>query len=229
MAKPKKSYIANQIFIGLPWKNVRPKYDRIIPKLEKKYPLHFAIVGRNDGQDAQHLFEIIKNRISESSFAVFDATSGNANVSLEYGYAEGLDVPRAIFLSDHKAANKGKSGNPIISDLSGQRRVHYKTEKALLTELEKTCRTHAYTVRFEKALKTLFKRKGKGGKKSGRALALKIIRQLDGKQSVRRADLTQNILAQGYTDKEINDLLKSLHLKKIITCSVGRYADVSIK
>ena len=117
MASTKREFIPNQVFIGLPWKNVRPKYDHIIPMLEKKYPLHFTIVGRNDGQDARDLFEIIKQRITSSSYAVFDATSGNANVSLEYGFAEGIEVPRAIFVSAHKAAQKQTPGSPIISDL----------------------------------------------------------------------------------------------------------------
>ena len=134
MATSNREFIPNQVFIGLPWKNVRPKYDRIIPKLEKKYPLYFTIVGRDDGQDARALFEVIKSRIAASSYAVFDATAGNANVSLEYGYAEGIEVPRAIFLSAHKAAQKVSAGDPIISDLTGMRRVPYN-----------------YTKRFEKA------------------------------------------------------------------------------
>ena len=38
--------IPNQVFLGLPWKTVRPKYERITQKLRKKYPLSFVIVGR---------------------------------------------------------------------------------------------------------------------------------------------------------------------------------------
>lgn len=131
MADTKREFTPNQIFVGLPWKNVRPKYDQIIHEMEKKYPLYFTIIGRGDGQDAQDLFEIIKQRIASSSYAVFDATGGNANVSLEYGYAEGIEVPRAIFLSARKAAQQHTAGSPIISDLTGKRRVQYKTEKTL--------------------------------------------------------------------------------------------------
>jgi hypothetical protein len=97
MALIKRKFIPNQVFVGLPWRIVRPKYERIISALEKKYPLHFTIVGRDDNQDAEALFEVIKGRIMSSSYALFDATGGNANVSLEYGYAEGIEVPRAIF------------------------------------------------------------------------------------------------------------------------------------
>ena len=82
--------IPNQVFIGCPWKGILPKYEAAIPKLQQKYPIGFAIVGRGDSQDAKDLFDIIKRRILNSSFSVFDATGGNANVSLEYGFAEAL-------------------------------------------------------------------------------------------------------------------------------------------
>jgi len=114
MAAAKRNFVPNQVFVGLPWKTVRPKYERVIDKLAKTYPICFTIVGRNDGQDALDLFEIIKDRISTSSYAVFDATGGNANVSLEYGYAEGIGVPKCIFLSSHKTSQRDSSSSPII-------------------------------------------------------------------------------------------------------------------
>jgi hypothetical protein len=52
MTTSNRELIPNQVFIGLPWKNVRPQYDRLIPELEKKYPLYFTIIGRDDGQEA---------------------------------------------------------------------------------------------------------------------------------------------------------------------------------
>lgn len=131
MAGKNRNFIPNQVFLGLPWKNVRPKYESVITGIKKKYPLHFAIVGRDDGTDAQSLFDIIKERISSSSSAIFDATGGNANVSLEYGYAEGIGVPRTIFLSAHKAAQKQSAGGPIISDLLGMRRVSTRPTRRL--------------------------------------------------------------------------------------------------
>lgn len=228
MANTKREFIQNQVFIGLPWKNVRAKYDHIIPTLEKKFPLHFTIVGRNDGQDAHDLFEIIKLRISSSSYAIFDATGGNANVSLEYGYAEGIDVPRAIFLSAHKAAQKQTSGSPIISDLGGKRRIQYKKEQTLSTELHKLCREHPYTKRFEKMLLSALKGKSKGAKKSGRTLALKIIRALDGAMQMRRAGLIQVLQADGYKEGEVETMLKKLNSSGVVKCTVGKYSDVYI-
>jgi hypothetical protein len=228
MKGTRRKFVSNQVFLGLPWKNVRAKYDRIIAKLDKKYPIHFTIVGRNDQQDAEDLFEIIKQRIASSSYAVFDATGGNANVSLEYGYAEGLEVPRAIFLSAHKAAQKHDATSPIISDLGGKRRVQYKTEVTLSSELHKLCRQHDYTKRFEKALSVALKGKTKGAKKSGRALALKIVHALDGKGKIRRAELFQQLQAIDYEETVIDALLKRLHTAGVIKCSVGNYSDVYV-
>jgi hypothetical protein len=221
-----RDFIPNQIFVGLPWKTVRLKYDRIIPKLEKKFPLHFTIVGRNDGQDAQDLFDIIKQRILSCSYAVFDASGGNANVSLEFGYAEGIDIPRAIFLSDHKASKKGDS--PIISDLTGRRRTQYKTEKTLLSELQKLCKEHSYTQRYEKAVSTATKGKPRGAKKRGRALILKAIRAFDGKVTIRRAELVQTLQAQGYKEAEVESILKKLHSSGVLKCTVGKYSNAYI-
>ena len=226
MAK-KRQFIPNQVFVGLPWKTVRPKYLRVIDKLSKRYPLYFTIVGRDDGQDAKALFEVIKERIGASSHAVFDATGGNANVSLEFGYAEGIEVPRSIFLSDHKASAKDAS-SPIISDLTGMRRVHYKTEKRLAAEMDKLSKEHDYTKRFEKALSAALKGKSKGEKKSGRALALKLVRALNGKTKMRRAELVQHGQAEGYGEAEIDKILKKLHASGVLKCTVGKYSEAYV-
>lgn len=228
MAQKKSKIVLNQIFVGLPWKNARQKYNRIILELEKKYPLHFTIVGHNDGHDAQSLFEIIKQRIASSSHAIFDATGGNANVSLEYGYAEGIGVPRSIFLSAHKAAQRSSSLTPIISDLHGQRRVQYKTEKPLSVELHKLCREHEYTKRFEKALTKILSGTNGGTKKSGRALAIKVIRALDGNTKISRTDLIQKLNTQGYKVAEIQTILKKLKSAAVIKFAAGNASPVHV-
>lgn len=219
--------IQNQIFVGLPWKNVRPRYEKIIHRLEIKFPLHFTIVGRNDGQSAEDLFGIIKERIDKSSSAIFDATNGNPNVSLEYGYAEGAGVERTIYLHTHKAAAKSSS-EAIISDLGGKRRVQYKTQKKLSEHLHAFCRAHAYTQRFEGFVKRRFKSLTKGKKRQQRTLALKVIRALDGNENIRRDDLIQQVQSQGYRKQEIEEMLRKLHDSGLIVCDVGRYSHVSI-
>lgn len=223
----KRTFVPNQVFVGLPWKTVRPRYERIIDRLATKFPVHFTIVGRDDGQDAEDLFEVIKTRISSSSFAIFDATGGNANVSLEYGYAEALGIPRAIYMSIHKAA-RATAGAPIISDLGGKRRNQYKTETALSAHLHTFCKNHDYTIRFEKFLSKASRSLSKGAKKSQRSLALKIIHAFDGEDDLRRDDLIQRIQAKGYEIAEIENLIKLLHAASLINVTTGRYASVRV-
>jgi hypothetical protein len=115
-----REVIPNQVFIGVPWKHVRSRYDRVIDRLKIRSPLSFIIVGRGDDQDAEDLLEVIKGKLENSSYAVFDATWGNANVSLEYGYAEAKNIPRVLYLSTHKASRKSKD-TAIISDLAGKK------------------------------------------------------------------------------------------------------------
>ncbi len=67
--------IANQVFVGVPWRTVRPRYETIIGSLRTKSPLSFVIIGRDGQQDAEDLFEVIKERIGSSSYCLFDVTS----------------------------------------------------------------------------------------------------------------------------------------------------------
>jgi phage replication-related protein YjqB (UPF0714/DUF867 family) len=108
------------------------------------------------------------------------------------------------------------------------RRVQYKTEATLAAELNKLARDHDYTKRFEKALKKILKSKSKGLKKRGRALALKVVKALGGKAKMRRADLVQHLQAQGYSETEIDVMLKGLHAAGVFKCSVGKYSDACI-
>ena len=222
--------IPNQVFLALPWKAVRPRYESIVERLRTKSPLSFVIVGRNDKQDAEDLLEVIKNRVAASSYAIFDATGGNANVSLEYGYAEALDIPRILYLSTHGAARRTSADAPIIADLAGKRRNQYKQENALSRLLHEFSREHAYTVRFERFLQDSFKSRQPGQKKRLRALALKVIHSLDGARQVRRADIVQQLQADvsRYTPDEIDDMIKRLHKSKLVRSQQGPHARVHV-
>lgn len=222
--------IPNQVFIGLPWKNVRVTYDGVIDKLRTKYPIYFVIVGREGKQDAEDLLEVIKSRIQDSSFAIFDATDGNANVSLEYGYTEAMGVKRALYMSSRKKM-PGRLESPIISDLAGKSRNHYKSVKTLRKLLDAFCKDHAYTKRFERFVTDSFRRKPKGEKKRRRSLALKIIRALDSKPLVRRDDVVNEL--QGdiskYGRAEIDEMIRRLNNGRLIQCPPGRHSKISIR
>ena len=222
--------IANQVFLAIPWKGVRPKYEKCIDSLRSRSPLSFVIVGRADDQDADDLLQVIKDRIGSSSYAVFDASGGNANVSLEYGYAEALDIPRALYVSTHGRATSSKSDPPIIADLAGKRRNQYKQEAGLRRLLDEFSRRHAYTIRFERFLIDTGRRRSKGAKKRNRALALKIIHALDGQRDVRRADVVQQLLADQsrYTEDEVNGMIWKLHNASLIRSQQGPYSRVQI-
>ena len=226
MDRRKVTVIPNQVFVGLPWRNVRPRYERCIDKLEQKYPLHFTIVGRKDDQDAEDLLQVITERIDSSSYGIFDATGGNANVSLEYGYAEAVELPRALYLSTHKAAT-GSTGGTIISDLSGKRRVEYTNEQSLRSRLDAFCKDHDYTKRFE-AMQRRVRATRRGEKKRKRTLALKLIHYVDGKSKARRADMVQSLQASSYSEGEITDTLTKLHQEGLLNVSRDRFSDVRV-
>jgi hypothetical protein len=221
--------IPNQIFIGCPWRGILPKYEAVLPDLRKKYPISFVIVGRRGGQDAKDLFDVIKQNILASSFAVFDGTGGNANVSLEYGFAEAHGHPRALYSCTHKATKAAaKQETAIISDLAGKTRNHYSQNSRLKSLLSGLCKDHDYTKRFEKFLVTKFKKKTKGQKKRARALALKIIHQMDGHPSLSRGDAVYAMTLLKYKAGEINEMLTRLHNAKLINCSVGNASQITI-
>lgn len=227
---PQYAAIPNQVFLGVPWKTVRPKYERIIQRLRKTFPLSFIIVGREDDQDAEDLLEVIKKRILTSSYAVFDATGGNANVSLEFGFADANDVPRALYLSTHKASKRATKESPIIADLAGKKQNRYSQEAALERLLRQLCIGHAYTKRFEQFLTTSFRRRKKGDKKRLRTLSLKIVHQLDGDGKARRADVVQNLQADAsqYDRDEIDDMILRMHNAGLITSIQGPYSTVTV-
>lgn len=222
------SFIKNQVFLGCPWRTIRPKYEKVFEDFQKKYPLSFIIIGRDNNQEAGDLLNVIKSKLVKSSYAIFDATSGNANVSLEFGFAEASDIPHSLYVSDHKASKK--TDTSIISDLAGKKRNIYKNERSLRYLLDKFAKEHNYTKQFESMLRKETRNLSKGEKKRYRTLCLKIVHQLDNNESIRRNDLTENILGgiQGYKTNEIDKALKALNRYKLLIVTVGRYSDVQI-
>lgn len=223
--------IANQVFIGCPWRIVRKKYENAIDKLNKKFPISFVIVGRDDGQGADDLLKVIKDKLLSSSAAIFDATGGNPNVSLEYGIADTYDISRALYLSSHAAAPRASQDSAIIADLAGKRRQQYTQESKLRSLLSAFCREHVYSKRFETFLQKEFRRANKGDKKRARALALKLLHELDGKPTVRRADLVQRLLADysSYKQREIDEMLSGLNRVGLVRVEPGRYSSVAVR
>lgn len=174
---------------------------------------------------------MIKQRLLSSTYAIFDATGGNANVSLEYGFVEAADIPRAIYISSHAASTKSTRDGAIISDLAGKRRNPYKQEKGLAQLLADFAKGHPYTKRFENCMRKAFSKVSGGAKKRARALALKIIHHLDGQPMVRREDIVQTLQADPshYKRDEVDAMFVRLHRTGLIQRIQGPHSKVWIR
>jgi len=220
--------IPNQIFIGTPW-TMRAHYERFTERLEKFHPLHFVRMGsQKDRQYSDELFSLIKNSIRNSGAALFDVTKANPNVSLEYGFAEGVGVECYIFYCIHKRTQANVPGTAIISNLGGKRRIQYTNVNALESELKKFCKNHPFTTKFEVSLKKAFGRLGKGKKKFYRTLAIKLVHGLDDRDDIDRSVLIGR-LSTNYRKADIELVIKKLHSVGIVNASVGGHSKVSIK
>lgn len=221
--------VPNRVFVGCAWRPEKAKYERIIAKLEKSFPLHFVLVGRETDQKAQELLGLIKQSLFSSGTAIFDVTNGNPNVSLEYGLADARNMEVVLYLSAHKASRKGGGEGAIIADLAGQKRKQYTNEPALEKLLRAFCTEHSYTKLFEYGLKkTVRNVKDPHKKKALRHAAMKLIRLLDYKDEARRDDVVTHLQGEGYSRDDIEFLIKGLHKNEVIVVSRGHYATVSI-
>ena len=207
--------IPNQVFVGCPWRVTLPKYQKAIGKLKTKYPIRFTIVGWDDGHDAEDLLGKIKARIDSSSYALFDGTGGNPNVSLEYGYAEAKDIPRVIYLSTHKASQRNGGESPIISDLASKSRKNYKLGSDLKRLLEEFCQDHVFTKRFDVA----FPSSRTEERKKRRDLALKLIHVFTEKDTtLLRPQISHRLRGTKHRKKE----LAANELDALITNAIKR-------
>lgn len=209
---------ANQIFVGYPWKTYRPHWEGIIKELHKWSPLHFVAIGRRAGQPAAQLLSTILQTIDRSSAAFFDASAGNPNVALEYGYARAtLDESTIYLFRDENAASSTGPGSPIISDLAGAIATQYAlNDSRLKAAVEEVAKAHPYVKRFERFCR---QRKYKGGT---RRLLVRIIRQLDGKPSMLRRELLDNLIHEAKKPEAyIVKYLKELHGAGLVTISKG--------
>lgn len=222
--------IPNRVFIGCPWKTIRPKYINLIEGLERTYPIHFVLIGRETDQRAEELLGLIKNSLFSSPTAIFDVTTGNANVSLEYGLADAWGLEKILYLNVHKSNKKLSEDNPIIADLAGQKRRQYKNEASLKKLLVEFSKQNNFTKRFEIALKKVVRNvKTRHTKKKYRNLSMKIIRYFDDKEKARRTSLVDHLLAENYLLREIEFVLGGLRTHGILSISTGGHAMVEIK
>lgn len=137
-----------QVFVGCPFsRSIRKNYDRLKVELERECPVHIVLADTQAISSTDYLLEHITELISESSGCVFDATGGNANVSLEVGIAHTLPAEFILTMSTRKprkpkrpapaSSARAHEVRPIISDLQGRNRIEYKTYASLKDQLTK--------------------------------------------------------------------------------------------
>jgi hypothetical protein len=213
-----KERAANQIFLGYPWKTYRSHWEKIVSELHKWSPLYFVAVGRKPGQPASQLLTTILQTLDRSSAAFFDASAGNPNVALEYGYARATLDESAIYLfRDENATSVTGPGSPIIADLAGSVANHYALNDSRLAEsIKEIAKEHPYAKRFDRFCG---QRKYKGGT---RRFLVRILRQLDGKPSVLRRELLDTLVHETRKPETyILKYLKELHKGALLTVSKG--------
>lgn len=215
---PRRERCANQVFVGYPWKTYRAHWEAAIGKLHTWSPLHFVAIGRQTGQPAAQLLTKILDAIDRSSIAFFDASAGNPNVALEYGYARAtLDDASIYLFRDENATATSGPGSPIISDLAGAIATQYALNDARLKDaIDDIASSHPYVKRFERFCR---QRKYKGGP---RRLIVRILRQLDNKPSMLRREMLDNLVHEARKpEAHILKYLKELHGAGLITISKG--------
>jgi len=185
--------------------------------------VHFYALGRPRGIRAEDLYQRIKRVISSSTHAVFDASKGNPNVSLEYGLADATpNLDLFLLIDEHTIPTRSSSGTPIIADLAGltQNRWQIDDRETLSTHLVAIAKGHPYTIRFRN-----FSRRH--GYRGGSIKAfLKIIRKFDEREELLRRELLDELSTEpGAPDRRtLEGRLRALHQAGLVTVTRGNLA-----
>jgi hypothetical protein len=214
---PTRRIIGNRVFLGYPWwRQYKPMWEDLVAQLHRKYPLHFLALGRHPGQPAEQLLAKILHGLDTSSQFLFDASTGNPNVSLEYGYARSIAGTRDVFLFwDEDSPDVG--GKPLISDLAGSIANRYKMgDTRLLTAVRAIADGHRYTKLFRRVCRQ------RGYRGGTQRFALRVIRKLDNEDSILRRDLVDDLAHEtGKASTAVDRFLKDLHRAGLISITRG--------
>lgn len=216
-----RKIIPNRIFLAYQWYIYRDIYEPVCRELHKVYPIYFYAVGRPKGQPAEALLEKIKNILLTSTAAVFDASKGNANVSLEYGMA--VFVPNLqsyLFVDEHTLPNHINVGTPIIADLAGSTQNRWKIQnpKGLKEHLKAVAENHPYTLRFRRYCRS------RGLTRGQFRTPLKVLRLFDERETMLRREVLDQLGSHWSRKRrsDIEELLGDMHKAGLITITAGR-------
>ena len=216
-----RKIVPNRIFLAYQWQTYRPIYEAVCVQLHHTFPVYFYAIGRPQGQPAEALMDRIESVMLSSTSAVFDASKGNPNVSLEYGMARIVPHFQTHLLIDqHVLPTHSTVGTPIISDLAGATHNKWDVSKpdTLESHLRAIAERHPYTTRFRQYCRS---RRLKAGQFR---VPLKVIRLFDEVDSMLRREVLDQ-LGTFWKNKKpaaIEALISDLHKFGLITITSGR-------
>jgi hypothetical protein len=128
---------SRSIFVAYPWQLYanRANYKKAYTKLERALGVKFIFAEERIA--AAHVLEKITSMIEATAFGIYDVSSWNANVTLEYGIARGIGALSYIAFNPEKT-----SLSDVPSDIRGYDRLQY-------TDLEELSDSVATVVRQE--------------------------------------------------------------------------------
>jgi hypothetical protein len=216
-----RTIVPNRIFLAYQWHINRPIYEKICAELHKSFPVYFYAVGRPSGQQAEALLGKIESVMLSSTEAVFDASRGNANVSLEYGLAYFVpDLKQYLLIDQSSLPSQINVGTPIVSDLAGsmQNRWDLAKPSTLKEHLQAIAENHPFTTRFRRYCRD--RRLTRGQYRA----PLKVIRLFDAREAILRREAIDQLQSEwnGKTVKDIEKLLTDMHNAGLITMTPGR-------
>src|SRR6267154_5039 len=221
MAARDRETVPNRIFLAYQWLIYRPIFEKVCAEIHKTYPVYFYAIGRKSGQPTEALLEKITSVLLDSTAAVFDASRGNANVSLEYGLALRVpDLHTYLLIDENTLPNQINPGTPIITDLAGatHNRWDLKDVTTLKTHLRAIADDHPYTKRFRRYCRDRELVKGQF------RVPLRVIRLFDERKRILRREALDQLQSgpSGMSAVKSERLLSDMHKAGLITITPGR-------
>ena len=211
-----------QVFVGCPFaREIRSSYDRLKKEIEAETPLSVVLADTVGISSSNYLLDSITTLIRESASCIFDATGGNANVSLEVGIAHTAPVDFVLTMRTRKASSRApqrEAGQPgvrevrsIISDLQGKNRIEYKEYGWLRKQLDQRYFSHLPMMKrwhaFAKQNKEMV------------PYALSLFEDLRSSGRSQTSRLVAHVEGSGFSAAQV---LKALMVQKLVTVRPGR-------
>jgi hypothetical protein len=215
-----------QVFIGCPFaKEIRSSYDRLKREIEEETPLSLVLADTVGISSSNYLLDSITTLIRESTSCIFDATGGNANVSLEVGIAHTMPVDFVLTMRTRKPSSRGKNreaGQPgvrevrsIISDLQGKNRIEYKEYLGLRKQLDQRYFSHLPVMKRWHS----FAKKNKGMV----PYALQLFEDLRSSGRSQTSRLASHVEGSGFSAAQV---LAALTAEKLVVVKRGRVGGI---